>query len=210
MKGTACVMALALALVSSTTGVAGQTATAKPGQGSKPPGGAAAAPAAPAPVRRSPGAGPIIAFDTAKGAFEIETYPNEAPKTVAQVIALVKRNFYNGLRVHRYEPGFLVQFGDPQTRDMTKKADWGTGGSGRPVGASEVSPKRPHRVGAVGIAWAGDPRMADSQIYILFAAQPQLNARYTVFGQVISGMEVVEKLRIPDVIKRVTVREAAK
>lgn len=203
MKGTACALAVALMVVSPLRGTAGQSSAAKPAQG-----GAKPAPAAPAPARRSPGAGPILAFDTVKGSFEIETYPNEAPKTVAQVIALVKRNFYNGLRVHRYEPGFLVQFGDPQTRDMTKKADWGTGGSGRTVGVSEVSPKRPHRTGAVGIAWARDPRLADSQIYILFSAQPQLNARYTVFGQVISGMDVVEKLRIPDVIRRVTVREA--
>ena len=85
-----------------------------------------------APARRSPGAGPVIVFETVKGTFEVETYPNEAPKTVAHILALVKRNFYNGLRVHRFVPGFVVQFGDPQTRDMTKKADWGTQGSGKP------------------------------------------------------------------------------
>jgi peptidyl-prolyl cis-trans isomerase B (cyclophilin B) len=185
---------------------AGQTSTSKPSGRA-----VAAVPVTPqAAPARSPGAGPVIVFDTSKGPFEVETYPNEAPKTVALVLELVRRNYYNGLRVHRYEPGMLVQWGDPQTRDMTKKADWGLRGSGKPVGVSEVSPKRPHKIGAVGAAWARDPRSFDGQIYVIFAAQPQLNSRYTVFGQVISGLDVVEKLRVPDVIKRATVKNAAK
>src|SRR5919106_1602222 len=97
--------------------------------------GGAAKPASPA-ARRSPGAGPIIVFETAKGTFEMETYPNEAPKSVAHILQLVKRNFYNGLRIHRVEPGFVVQFGDPQTRDMTKRDAWGTRGSGRAIGVA--------------------------------------------------------------------------
>jgi peptidyl-prolyl cis-trans isomerase B (cyclophilin B) len=178
------------------------TAGAKPSPGAKP-----VQPAAP---RRSPGAGPIIVFETMKGSFEVETYPNEAPKTVEHVLALVKRNFYNGLRIHRYEPGFVVQWGDPQTRDMTKRDSWGTGGSGRSIGVSEVSPKRPHVTGAVAAAYAGDPRLADSQIYVVLSPQPQLNKGYTVFGQVISGMDVVTRLRVPDVIRRATIKGAAK
>jgi peptidyl-prolyl cis-trans isomerase B (cyclophilin B) len=204
---TTLVMALEMAAVASGAS-AGQAGTGQRARGTVPPKPAPAAPAATAP-RRSPGAGPVIVFETVKGTFEIETYPNEAPKTVAQILALVKRNFYNGLRVHRFEPGFVVQFGDPQTRDMTKKADWGTGGSGRAIGVSEVNPKRPHRTGAVAAAWANDPKTADSQIYIVMSPQPQLNARYTVLGQVISGMDVVEKLRINDVIRRATVKETA-
>jgi cyclophilin family peptidyl-prolyl cis-trans isomerase len=187
---------MTLAIVCQISGTADQASTSKPAQAARP--------------TRSPGGGPIIEFDTAKGAFQVETYPNEAPKTVALVLELVKRNYYNGLRVHRYEPGFVVQFGDPQTRDMTKKADWGTRGSGKQVGASEVSPKRPHRTGAVGAAWLGDPRTFDGQIYVTLAARSELNSRYTVWGQVISGMDVVEKLRIPDVIKRAVVKEPAK
>src|SRR5687767_11080540 len=96
--------------------------------------------------------GPVLVFDTVKGTFEIELYPNEAPKSVAHILGLVKRNFYNGLRVHRLVPGFVVQFGDPLTRDMSKRAFWGAGGSGREVGVAEISPKRPHRVGAVAMA----------------------------------------------------------
>src|SRR5688500_1517490 len=112
----------------------------------------------------------------------METYPNEAPKTVEHILALVKRNFYNGLRVHRVVPGFVVQFGDPLTRDMTKRDRWGTGGSGRPIGAAEISPKRPHRLGAVAVAHAGNPREGDSQIYVTLSARPELDGDYAVFG----------------------------
>ena len=162
-------------------------------------------------AKKSPGAGPVIVFETVKGTFEIETYPNEAPKSVAHILTLAKRNFYNGLRVHRVVPGFVVQFGDPQTRDMTKRPLWGTGGSGRAIGVGEMNPKRPHRLGAVALAHDGDPRNGDSQIYIALAGleSPQIrniNGDYTVIGQVISGMDVIQKLQIPDVIRRATVK----
>ena len=202
MRAVAFALVMVMA-VAAQIGAAAQTGTSKPGRAGAKPAAPAAAPT------RSPGGGPVVVFDTSKGTFEVETFPNEAPKTVALVLDLVKRNYYNGLRVHRYEPGMLVQWGDPQTRDMTKKADWGTRGGGKPVGVSEVSPKRPHRVGAVGAAWAGDPRSFDGQIYVVTSAQPQLNSRYTVWGQVISGMDVVEKLRVTDVIKRATVKQSA-
>jgi cyclophilin family peptidyl-prolyl cis-trans isomerase len=153
----------------------------------------------------------VLVVETVKGTFEIETYPNEAPKTVEHLLSLVKNRFYNGLRVHRMEPNFVVQFGDPQTRDMTKRADWGTRDSGDPIGALEVSKKRTHVTGAVAMAHReGDPKGSDSQMYIVLSPRPELNGKYTVFGQVISGMDVVQKLRIPDVIRRVTVRDEAK
>jgi cyclophilin family peptidyl-prolyl cis-trans isomerase len=182
-----------------------QGSTAKPPAQGAPARGTASTPA-PATAKPSPGAGPVIVFETMKGNFEIETYPNEAPKTVAHILALVKRNFYNGQRIHRYEPNFVVQWGDPASRDMTKRDQWGFGGSGTAIGASEVSPKRPHITGAVAAAYAGDPKLADSQMYIVLSPQPQLNKGYTVFGQVISGMNVVAQLRVPDVIRRATVK----
>jgi peptidyl-prolyl cis-trans isomerase B (cyclophilin B) len=157
--------------------------------------------------KRSPGAGPLIVFETVKGSFTMETYPNEAPKTVEHILALVRRNFYNGLRVHRVVPGFVVQFGDPLTRDMTKKDRWGTGGSNRAVGVAEMNPKRTHVLGAVAAAHAGDPRGADSQIYVTLAPAHRLDGGYTVLGQVISGMDVVQKLQVNDVIRRATVKE---
>jgi len=166
-------------------------------------GRAAQKPAAPAATKPA-AAGSILVVETAKGSIEIEMYPVEAPRTVEHIRALVKRNFYNGQRVHRVVPGFVVQFGDPQTRDMTKRDRWGSGGSGRAVGVAEI--KRTHRIGAVAMAHAGDPRQADSQMYIAFAPQPQLDRDFTVFGQVISGMDVAQKLAVNDVIRRVTVK----
>ena len=169
----------------------------------------AAGPATSQTSRKPPGAGPVIVVETAKGTVEFETYPTEAPKTVAHIVALAKRNFYNGLRVHRVIKGFVVQFGDPQTRDMTKKDRWGNGGSGKAIGVGEMNKKRPHKLGAVAMAYAGtDPAQADSQMYITLAPQPALDGKYTVFGQVTSGMDVVQKLQMGDVIKRVTVRDA--
>jgi cyclophilin family peptidyl-prolyl cis-trans isomerase len=162
-----------------------------------------------APAKASPGAGPVLVVETVKGTIEIETYPAEAPKTVEHLVALVNRRFYNGLRVHRVVSGFVVQFGDPLTRDMSKRDQWGTGGSGKTIGAGEFSPKRTHVRGAVAMAHKGDPKGGDSQMYIVLAAAPRLNNSYTVFGQVISGMDVVDKLAEPDVIRRVTVRAEA-
>jgi peptidyl-prolyl cis-trans isomerase B (cyclophilin B) len=164
---------------------------------------------APVAVTPSPDAGPILVIETAKGTFEIETYPADAPKTVAQVVALVNRRFYNGLRVHRVVPGFVVQFGDPQTRDMTKQASWGRGTgatSGKPIGVAEITKKRTHKPGAVAMAHAGDPKSADSQMYVTLAAQPKLDGKYTVFGQVISGLDVPAKLQVSDVIRRITIK----
>ena len=158
---------------------------------------------------KSAGAGPVLVIETAKGTIEMETYPTEAPKTVAQILALVKRNFYNGQRVHRVVKGFVVQFGDPQTRDMTKRERWGTMGSGKAIGVGEFSKLRTHKLGAVAMAHPGDATKGDSQMYITLAPTPRLDGSYTVFGQVISGMDVVQKLEIPDVIRRVTVRVEA-
>jgi cyclophilin family peptidyl-prolyl cis-trans isomerase len=171
------------------------------GQGAK-------APAKPA--ASSPGAGPVIVVDTVKGTFEFETYPEEAPRTVEKILGLVNRNFYTGLRVHRVEPGFVVQFGDPQTRDMSKRDLWGRGaasGSGKDVGVGEFSKKRLHVKGAVGMAHPGDPKQGDSQMYIMLGDRPALNGKYTVFGKVISGMDVVAKLQVTDIVKKVYVKK---
>jgi peptidyl-prolyl cis-trans isomerase B (cyclophilin B) len=210
------VMVLTLEVSTQAGYAQGSTAGARAGQPSGQRAGAPPAQAAPAAAaKRSPGAGPVIVFETAKGSFEMETYPNEAPKSVAQIVTLAKRNFYNGLRVHRVVPGFVVQFGDPQTRDMTKRDSWGTRGSGREIGVAEINPKRPHRLGAVALAHAGDPRGADSQVYIALAGldEPRIaniNGDFTVIGQIISGLDVVQKLQVNDIIRRATVKEAAK
>ena len=157
----------------------------------------------------SPGAGPsVVVVETEKGTFEFETYPNESPKSVAHVINLVNKKFYNGLRFHRVVPGFVIQAGDPTTRDMSKEDQWGHYGSGTPVGATEISPLRKHVKGAVALAHAGDASKADAQFYVCLTAQPRLDGKYAVIGKVITGMDVVAKIQKTDRIIRVTVREA--
>jgi peptidyl-prolyl cis-trans isomerase B (cyclophilin B) len=178
----------------------------------KPP--AKPAPAKPAPAKTepaptatpTPGAGPIIVVETVKGTFEFETYPNEAPRTVEHVVSLVKKNFYNGLRFHRVEPGFVIQVGDPNTRDFTKKDLWGTGGSGTPVGVSELSRKHKHVKGAVAMAHPGNAAKADAQFYVMLGDKPSLDGKYVVFGQLISGFDVPAKIRVGDAIRRMYVK----
>src|SRR5262249_39963243 len=108
--------------------------------------------------------GPVIVVETSKGTFEFETYPNDAPKTVAHIVDLVKRGFYDGQRVHRAVPDFVVQWGDPRSRDLAREADWGRGpeaSSGAPLGTAEMPKKRLHTRGAVGLAHPGVPAQAD-------------------------------------------------
>jgi cyclophilin family peptidyl-prolyl cis-trans isomerase len=159
-------------------------------------------------AKTSPGAGPVVVVETEKGTFEFETYPNEAPKTVAHILGLIGKRFYNGQRFHRVIPGFVVQWGEPLTRDMTKEKLWGGGGSGKPVGVGEYSKLRTHVRGAVGLAHPGNAAEGDSQIYVVTSNQPSLNGKFTVLGKVISGMDVVDKIRQPDRVIRLTVREA--
>jgi cyclophilin family peptidyl-prolyl cis-trans isomerase len=156
---------------------------------------------------QSPGAGPVVVLDTVKGVIEFETYPEEAPKTVAQIVGLVKRGFYNGLRFHRAERNFVIQIGDPQTRDMTLQDWWGRKGSGRPIGVAEITKKRTHVRGAVAMAHGGFARDADSQFYITLRAAPEFNGKYTVFGRVIHGMDVVAKIQKTDVLRKASVKE---
>ena len=155
------------------------------------------------------GGASIVAVETTKGTFAFTTFPNDAPVTVAHVLALVRARFYDGQRVHRALPGFVVQFGDPQTRDLDKRELWGRGraaASGKPIGAAEITKKRTHKKGAVAMAHMGDPAKADSQIYVTLEDRPDLDGRYAVFGQVIEGDEVPATLQVGDIITRVYVR----
>jgi cyclophilin family peptidyl-prolyl cis-trans isomerase len=161
----------------------------------------------PAAQQKSPGAGPVIVLETVKGTIEFETYPDEAPKTVARIVELVKKNFYNGQRFHRAEPKFVVQIGDPQSRTPQLSDHWGRSGFGKPIGVAEITKKRRHLRGAVAMGYAGtDPKQADSHFYITLANRPDLDGRYTVFGRVISGMAVADRLERGDMLKRATIK----
>ena len=153
---------------------------------------------------------PVIVVETSKGTFAFETYSDDAPKTVAHIVDLVKQGFYDGQRIHRAVPGFVVQWGDPRSKDPALDAEWGLGpsaSSGKPVGVAEMSRKRTHSEGAVGLAHPGLPSKGDSQIYVTLASRPDLNFKYTVFGHVIEGADVPSRLERGDVIQRMSLRE---
>jgi cyclophilin family peptidyl-prolyl cis-trans isomerase len=166
----------------------------------------AAKPGAAQPAAAKPGAAPIIVLETVKGTVEIETFPADAPKSVAKIVALARKNFYRGMRVHWEQPG-VIQFGDPATRNMARTDRWGFGGSGQKIGVKEIS-KRSFGRGIVGFAYPADgrPEEADSQMFILRIANPALNGKYAAIGRVVKGMDVVDKIQLYDVIKTVTVR----
>ncbi len=152
----------------------------------------------------------LVVVETTKGTFAFETYPKDAPLSVAHIEKLAKAGFYDGQRVHRAETGFVVQFGDPQTRDLEKRALWGKGleaSSGTPIGVAEMVLKRKNVALAVGLAHQGEPAKADSQLYILLEARPALDGQYAVIGQVIEGEDVPARLQVGDEIRRVYVRE---
>lgn len=166
-----------------------------------------------APVQRAAApagvpAGPIVTIETVKGAFVIQFFPADAPRSVEHLLALVRRNFYRGQRIHRVEAS-LVQFGDPTSRDVSRRDWWGRAGSGEPIGVAEFN-KRKHIRGAVALANTGNAKSADSQIYICKVAMPSLDGKYVIVGQVIKGMEVVDRLQVTDVLRNVTLTEAAR
>ena len=140
------------------------------------------------------GPAPHVIIETDHGKLLLELYPDVAPRTVARFVELVKKGFYNGLTFHRVVPKFLIQGGDP--------AGDGTGGSGLPIPA-EFSEKK-HSTGTVGMARLREPDSADSQFYICLEPQPFLDGKYTVFGQVVDGLDVLPKIQEGDVMRKVT------
>lgn len=154
---------------------------------------------------QAPAAGPTVVIETSKGTITLETYPSEAPKTVENFLALVKSNFYNRQHFHRAE-SFVIQVGDPNSKDLAKQDSWGRRGNGKPVGVAEISKKLTHKKGAVGMAHAGDPAKADSQFYITRQAKKIPEGKYAIFGQVTSGMDVVDKIEVGDTVKRMYIK----
>jgi peptidyl-prolyl cis-trans isomerase B (cyclophilin B) len=156
-------------------------------------------------------ANPVIVVETAKGTFEIELFKSEAPKSVAHILQLVSDNFYRGLRFSRAEPG-LVQVGDPQSRDVSKEAYWGSGNSGNPIGVAEISKTRKHERGTVALAHSGYPQSADSQFYIMKVASPSLDGKYAIIGKVTTpaGMAVVDKIVKKDAVLSIKLKGAGR
>ncbi len=143
---------------------------------------------------------PRAVIEMDQGKIVIELYPEDAPETVANFVKLAKKGFYDGLKFHRVVPGFVVQGGDP-------KGD-GTGGPGYTI--KDEFNSRKHLTGTVAMARTPAPNSAGSQFYICLAAQPGLDGKYTVFGQVVEGMDVIMKIKRGDIMKKVTIVEAAR
>jgi peptidylprolyl isomerase len=127
-----------------------------------------------------------VYLDLKDGRVVIALRPDLAPQTVTRFKELVRQGFYNGLKFHRVIAGFMAQTGDP-------KGD-GTGGSGQNLPA-EFSRKASFGRGSLGLARASDPNSGDSQFFICFDDASFLDGQYTLFGQVVSGMEFVDKIK---------------
>ncbi len=131
-------------------------------------------------------------IETKFGAITLKFFPDVAPGHVKNFLELAKKGFYNGTIFHRVIPGFMIQGGDPTTKDPARRAAYGTGGPGYTIKA-EFNDK-PHLRGTLSMARTGDPNGAGSQFFICVKDTPFLNHQYTVFGEVVSGMEAVDKI----------------
>ena len=125
----------------------------------------------------------VIAFD-----------PQLAPKTVENFTKLASKNYFDGIKFHRVIKGFMIQAGDPQSKDDSKQALWGTGGPGYQFD-DEITPQSLNVKGAVSMANAG-PNTNGSQFFVNVADNSFLNGKYTVFGHVTSGYDIVEKISV--------------
>jgi peptidyl-prolyl cis-trans isomerase B (cyclophilin B) len=135
---------------------------------------------------------PRAIIKTKFGDIEIEFYPDVAPRHVENFIKLAKDGFYNGTIFHRVIPGFMIQGGDPNTKDTLKKETYGQGGPGHNVKAefNDI----PHKRGIVSMARAADPDSAGSQFFIVVEDSRFLDRKYSVFGQVKKGIGVADKI----------------
>ena len=143
-------------------------------------------------------------FETNKGRITAELYEDKAPKTTANFIDLIERGFYDGLKFHRYEPGFVIQGGDPKGNGTGGFVDPATGKERRiPL---EVSADLKHgEAGALAMARSNDPNSASCQFYITIGPAAFLDMNYAVFGRVLTGIDVVKQLRAGDSMTRVTI-----
>jgi peptidyl-prolyl cis-trans isomerase B (cyclophilin B) len=129
---------------------------------------------------------------TTDGTMVAEFWPKEAPATVANFIKLAKAGFYNGTAFHRIIPDFMIQGGDPLTKDPANEDRFGTGGPGYTIKAEFNDHK--HVRGVLSMARTSDPDSAGSQFFIMLGATPQLDHQYTVFGHLIKGDDVLTKI----------------
>jgi peptidyl-prolyl cis-trans isomerase B (cyclophilin B) len=142
--------------------------------------------------------GPKAIIKTKFGDMHVKFYPDLAPRHVENFIKLANSGFYNGTIFHRVIPGFMIQGGDPNTKDSLKKETYGQGGpkddKGKPILLKAEFSDTPHKRGIVSMARADQPDTAGSQFFIVVEDSPFLDRKYTVFGEVIKGLGVADKI----------------
>ena len=141
---------------------------------------------------------PRAIIKTKFGEIELKFFPELAPKHVENFIKLAKEGFYNGTIFHRVIPGFMIQGGDPNTKDSLKKEAYGQGGpkddKGNPVHVQAEFSDTPHKRGILSMARASDPDSAGSQFFIVVEDSRFLDRKYTAFGEVTKGIGVADKI----------------
>ena len=150
------------------------------------------------PVAPPPIPGPKAIIKTKFGDIHIKLYPDVAPKHVENFIKLAKSGFYDGTIFHRVIPGFMIQGGDPNTKNSLRKDTYGQGGpkdeKGNPIMLKAEFSDIPHKRGIVSMARANEPDSAGSQFFIVVESSPFLDGKYTVFGEVTKGLGVADKI----------------
>ncbi len=134
----------------------------------------------------------VAVLKTSEGEMVLEFWPDVAPGHVENFKKLAKQGFYDGTCFHRVIKGFMIQGGDPNTKDDSKKSTWGTGGPGYQIKA-EFN-KKSHTRGVLSMARSNDPNSAGSQFFICHGAPNFLDGQYTAFGKLIKGDDVLEKI----------------
>ena len=141
---------------------------------------------------KSSSAKEVAVMKTTEGEMVIEFWPEVAPKTVENFKTLSRKGFYDGTAFHRIMKGFMIQGGDPLTKDLAKEGEYGTGGPGYQVNAEFND--RLHERGVLSMARSNDPNSAGSQFFICHGRAESLDHKYTAFGKVIKGDDVLEKI----------------
>lgn len=134
----------------------------------------------------------VAVIKTSAGEMTVEFWSDVAPKTVENFKTLAKKGFYDGTAFHRIIKGFMIQGGDPLTKDPTAEARWGTGDPGYKIKAEFND--RPHVKGVLSMARSANPDSAGSQFFICLGTAPHLDKQYTAFGKVTKGMDVLEAI----------------
>lgn len=161
----------------------------------------------------------IAVIKTSKGDIRVQLAGEDAPIHVGNFVELAQKGFYDNLKFHRYVPGFVIQGGCPNTRDLTPEqvvkesgsrfSKLGTGGPGYTIKEEySTNPNNKHNDGALAMARSQNPNSAGSQFYLCLGPQHTLDSGYTVFGQTIEGKDVIKQLRVGDVIEGIEIENA--